>query len=168
VSITRRHRRRIAIAVWSCASLALAGALVWAAVAPDGAPWSMCTIPPARYGPQVPQAVAVVVCVLAFLVGHVSCDLDPAPPRRVALAELAARLRRRRIGPQAIVVGLLMLASVGLLVYETVALQYPHSLVAITYYVRCANVIQNYRTVALAGALCFLAGRWFRYPWWSA
>lgn len=168
MSIARRHRRRISIAVWSCASLVLLGTLVWAAVMPDGPPWSVCTIPPARYGPHLPQAVAVVVCALAFLVGHVSCDLDPAPPRRVELAELAARVRRRRIGPQAVVAALLMLASVGLLVYETVALQNPRSLVAITFYVRCANVIQNDRTVALAGALCFLAGRWFRFPWWSA
>src|SRR5262249_23469611 len=119
VSITRRHRRKIAIAVWSGASAALLGALAWAALAPAGPPWSVCPTPPAIYGPHVPQAVAVVVCVLAFFVGHVSCDLDPAPPRRVELAELAARLRRRRrIGPQAIVAGLLMLASVGLLGYE--------------------------------------------------
>jgi hypothetical protein len=163
-----KRRRELAVVMWGGTSITLTVAVGWATLAPTESDWNLCGIPPARFGPLLPQAVVVAGTLVAFVLGHLSGRMDPAPPPRVQRTELAERLGRSRTRVQTIVVGLLMLMCVGLLAYETFALQNPHSYVAITYYVRCANVIHNYRTFAAALLLCFLIGRWFRFPGWSA
>lgn len=163
----RRLRRSISIGLWAGATVVLVAALTRSVLSLDESDWNACGIPPARVGPMLSQVTVVAGCVVAFVLGHLSGHIDPEPPPRVKRAELADKLKQSRTRVQTAVVGLLMLTSVALLVYETVALQNPRSLVAITYYVRCAAVIHNYRTALAALALCFLVGRWFRFPWWS-
>jgi hypothetical protein len=169
VVVSRAWTRRsvLAVLMWGYASVALVGAMAWVIVSRTNSGWNVCGIPPARSGPLLPQLVVVGLCLLGFGVGHVFARLEPEPTQPTDRAQLLARLVQSRTLVQTTIVVLLMLGAVGLLAYETVALQNPHSLVAITYYVRCANVAHNYRTVAAAAGVCMVVGRWFRFPWWG-
>ena len=62
---------------------------------------------------------------------------------------------------------MLVTLLVLLICYETLSLSRPDHLVAITYYVRCANVIHGLPTVTTAVAVSFFVGRWLRNPWWG-
>jgi hypothetical protein len=57
--------------------------------------------------------------------------------------------------------------GVGLLIYETVAVNTPHGQVPehwpITWYVRCADVLDRDASMFVAGIACFLVGHWLWY-----
>lgn len=143
-------------------------AVLWMAATATGSAWPACGVPPTPppiEGPYVRQVPIVVACAVAFLVGHLLSNLTPAPsPDDLKLEASASPMPR--ISSQAVIVGGLLVLCLVPIVYETISLLNESSLVAITYYVRCANVIHNVPTVAGAVAVTFFVGRWLRFPWW--
>jgi len=141
--------------------------LVVAVMGPPFDSWGNCSVPPMRWGPQIPQLAVAGICAGAFLLGHVLANLvSPPAPSRTDMASRTASSRKPN--GQDVVVLVLVAFVIGLVAFECVAvlLDSP-KLYAISFYVRCGNWIANYLTTAIAGTTTFVLGSWLRYPWWS-
>jgi len=166
--------RNAALAVSSKVPLAVLGitvvllvpaAMLWMRISETGGVWSKCGVPPDAppiYAPYIGQIPIVILCGAAFVMGHILSNLTPA--QAGPLRDPASSGRKPKLTSQQVVVACLMLAMLGLIWYETVSLLKPNAFVAITYYVRCANVIHNFPVVAGAIAVTYFIGRWLRYP----
>ena len=125
-----------------------------------------CTNPPQRSS-NPPQLVAVGLCLLLFVVGHVTARWQEI--NRVHLGRHRApdappeRDPRKKEG--LIIQGLLLVFLVevlGLLVIEISTLS--RSVWPITYYVRCSYDAAGWPATLTAAAILFLIGRWFWLP----
>ncbi len=110
-----------------------------------------CSNPPQRSS-NPPQLVAVGLCLLLFVIGHVTArwqEMERDPRKKEGL----------------IIQGLLLVFLVevfGLLVIEMSTLS--RGVWPITYYVRCAYDAAGWPATLTAAAILFLIGRWFWLP----
>jgi hypothetical protein len=118
-----------------------------------------------------------VACVCGFFIGGLLARFDlpgDAELARQGAAEKkllrGAGVRDREVRATLVLQGALvafLAVGVGLLLYETVAVNVPHGQVPqywpITWYVRCANVLDRDASLAVAGIACFLVGHWLWY-----
>ncbi len=127
-----------------------------------------CSNPPQREA-NPPQLVVVGVCLLAFVLGHLTArwqSVDPKHAQRhqsLREADHPERDPRRR---EALIVQTLLLVFlievIGLLIIEAVTLS--QNVWPITYYVRCAYDAAGVQSMAAAASILFLVGRWFWLP----
>ena len=114
---------------------------------------------------RVPQRVAILVCVLGFVLGRIT-----ARPKVVARNQLQSGVADRQdveargqasVLVQAALTGALLLITC-LLAFEAVTVA--SHIWPITYYLRCANEAATYPALAAAFAFWLLAGRWLWLP----
>jgi hypothetical protein len=127
-----------------------------------------CTNPPQREA-NLPQLVVVGVCLLAFVLGHLTArwqSIDPKHAQRhqsLKEADHPETDPRRR---EALIIQTLLLVFlievIGLLIIEAVTLT--QNVWPITYYVRCAYDAAGMQSMAAAASILFLVGRWFWLP----
>jgi hypothetical protein len=122
----------------------------------------VCHNPPSRTG-SINQVVVVVVCVAAFIAGHM---VSWAGTR--SRSELHDRLGenawsdRRPVIVVKIAVTLLLALVTALMALEALMLHW--GIWPITYYVRCGYEANTPIALIGAGIFTFLAGRWFWIP----
>jgi hypothetical protein len=127
-----------------------------------------CTNPPQREA-NPPQLVVVGVCLLAFVLGHLTArwqSIDPKHAQRHQSLRQADHPERDPRKRDALIIQTLLLVFlievIGLLVIEAVTLS--QNVWPITYYVRCAYDAAGVQSMAAAASILFLVGRWFWLP----
>jgi len=148
---------------------------IWALKASNGMSTEPCGWPDPPTEGSIPPLLILAACSVSFVLGHLftyvrEADQDPVaeahrlPRHRVEDDDRLKGRTRRSLQGNVLMQGFVVvfLATIfALLVYETVSLlQFPR-LWPITYYVRCANVVAPWWTLAGACVVSALAGHWF-------
>ena len=127
-----------------------------------------CTNPPQRVS-NPPQLVVVGVCLLFFVLGHLTArwqSIDPKHARHHQSLREADHPERDPRKRDALIIQTLLLVFlvevIGLLTIEAVTLS--QNVWPITYYVRCAYDAAGMQSMAAAASILFLVGRWFWLP----
>lgn len=127
-----------------------------------------CTNPPQREA-NPPQLVVVGVCLLAFLLGHLSARWQSVDPKHAQRHQSLRQADDPESDPrkrEALIIQSLLLVFlievIGLLIIEAVTLS--QNVWPITYYVRCAYDAAGVQSMAAAASILFLVGRWFWLP----
>jgi hypothetical protein len=127
-----------------------------------------CPNPPHRDSNPT-QLVVVAICLVTFVLGHLSArwgevnrralrpNLEPAEDDVRARPEESKR-KRDALSVQALLL-VFLLEIVGLLIIEASTLS--NGVWPITYYVRCSYDAAGWPSTAAAAAILFLVGRWF-------
>jgi hypothetical protein len=130
-----------------------------------------CTNPPQRAPAYPPQLMVVGLCLVTFLLGHLTARwqrIDPKHTQRHTNLNLKEdehpeRDPRRR---EALIIQTLLLVFlvevIGLLIIEAVTLA--RNVWPITYYVRCTFDAAGVQSMWAAASILFLVGRWFWLP----
>ena len=121
-----------------------------------------CSNPPQRNS-NPPQLVAVGLCLVFFVIGHMTArwqEIDRQHIRRHRQPASPAPERdpRKREG----LIMVFLVEVLGLLVIEMSTLS--RGVWPITYYVRCAYDAAGWPATLTAAAILFLIGRWFWLP----
>ncbi len=156
-------------------TLLLPGIAVWTLFATRGMSTEPCGWPDPPFRGPIHPLIIVGACGLSFLAGHLfgyvrDSRHEPIERTRHSIqpgdAILALDTKRSLQGSLLMqsFVSLFLVIVVVLLVYETVSLIRFPRLWPITYYVRCANVVDAGWTLAGACLVCALAGHWFWHP----
>ena len=135
-------------------------------------PGPPCSNPPQRSSTP-PQWTVVLVCLGAYVVGHLTARLQFVDPSTTTRHPVGAGTSTRKFGAgeyarrnEALFIQLLLLIfllEVGaLLIIEAVTLS--NNVWPITYYVRCAYDAAGTQSMWAAAAILFLVGRWFWLP----
>jgi len=129
---------------------------------------SPCTDPPQREA-NPPQLVVVGVCLLAFVLGHLTARWQSIDPKHAQRHQSLREADHPEADPrkrEALIIQTLLLVFlievIGLLTIEAVTLS--HNVWPITYYVRCAYDAAGVQSTAAAASILFLIGRWFWLP----
>jgi hypothetical protein len=131
-----------------------------------------CSNPPQRSSTP-PQWTVVLVCLGAYLVGHLTARLQFVDPSTTARHQRDPGRSIRKFGRgeyarrnEALFIQLLLLIFLveicALLVIEAATLS--NNVWPITYYVRCAYDAAGTESMWTAAAILFLVGRWFWLP----
>jgi hypothetical protein len=127
-----------------------------------------CTNPPQREA-YPPQLVVVGVCLLAFVLGHLSARWQYVDPKHAQRHQDLREADHPETDPRkrdALIIQTLLLVFlvevIGLLIIEAVTLS--QNVWPITYYVRCAYDAAGVQSMAAAASILFLVGRWFWLP----
>ena len=116
---------------------------------------------PCNSNDRFPGWLIVASSLAVFYAGHRLAEVRRRPPPGAA-PDPADRTWSRRLLHLALTAFLLLLLLA--LAYETVSLWNPWGLRPITSYVRCAKTIDPWGTLAVTGAISFLAGHWLWTP----
>jgi hypothetical protein len=126
-----------------------------------------CSNPPSRQS-YPPQLVVVGVCIVTFLLGHLTARLQFIDAKHLARHQLKEvehpetdSRRRDALIVQALLL-VFLLEMIGLLIVEALTLS--HNVWPITYYVRCAYNAAGVQSMWAAASILFLVGRWFWLP----
>ncbi|GEM_PF-2378180 len=127
-----------------------------------------CTNPPQREA-SPPQWVMVGVCLLAFVLGHLTARWQSIDPKHSQRHKNLREVDHPETDPrkrEALIIQTLLLVFlvevIGLLIIEAVTLS--QNVWPITYYVRCAYDAAGVQSMAAAASILFLVGRWFWLP----
>ena len=126
-----------------------------------------CSNPPSLQS-YPPQLVVVGVCLVTFLLGHLTARLQFIDAKHLArhqVKEVEHPERDPRLREALIVQALLLvflLEMIGLLIVEALTLS--HNVWPITFYVRCAYNAAGVQSMWAAASILFLVGRWFWLP----
>lgn len=131
------------------------------------------TAPPCSNPPQLeanpPQLVVVGVCLLAFVLGHLTARWQSIDPKHAQRHQSLKEADHPETDPrkrEALIIQTLLLVFlievIGLLIIEAVTLS--QNVWPITYYVRCAYDAAGVQSMAAGASILFLVGRWFWLP----
>jgi hypothetical protein len=125
-----------------------------------------CSNPPARQA-FPPQWVVVLLCLMAFVLGHFTSRWQFFDPRHTERHRTPSKRpyeeprRREMLIVQSLLL-VFLIEVAGLLIVEMVTLS--RGVWPITYYIRCAYNASGPQTTLGAMAIAFLVGRWFWLP----
>jgi TRAP-type C4-dicarboxylate transport system permease small subunit len=127
-----------------------------------------CTNPPQREA-YPPQLVVVGVCLLFFVLGHLTARWQYVDPKHAQHHQNLREAEHPETDPRkrdGLIIQTLLLVFlievIGLLIIEAVTLS--QNVWPITYYVRCAYDAAGVQSMAAAASILFLVGRWFWLP----
>jgi len=154
----------VSIVLLAIAFLVIAGVMVeglqYTAAHPGQPPCGARPVPAPRGTND--QLLVVGICVLTFVLGHLTARWQAGPPQPGRKPELDVDRMRTR-GRQGMFVQLavtIFLAEMAtLLAIEIITLSTNHW--PITWYVRCAYDAAGWQTSLGGAAITFLSGRWF-------